>query len=474
MNVSDKLIAVTTMLFILSMISERIVTFIKLWCIKGRTFLFIVVPAEVDTCAKSEDPEKEAQRSRSILAINLTIGFLIALIAKASLFDMFSFFDTNQQVWNNLFSWQKEQFEFSLDFAGRLVSIIFGCALTGSFISLGSKFWHDLLDLLLEAKNLKQKLSDKQTYDFKNTTQLGQYVSTDYDELAKICLDQNKSKIDALPGVENYFIGLSSDPSKRNPVIVINSSLTEGGEYPKILSATLTSGKTFSVPVEVIYGFNKPKIHFGTGNSICYFQIAQVSGTICCGVQKDDKKYFLTCAHVLTGGISTIDKENTDGWFTEVSPDDIISSDVSFDSIGSWSFGLITTALDVALVETDLEIDSINKGNPASGIYRPGMNHQEVFVNGNRNQQIGYVTGYLEKELDFEYNGSTLKHSGLILISGNKSAYPIAITEPGDSGALVYLTKDNTPIGMVVGGNDQYTYIIPMQVILTATKTNLI
>lgn len=476
MSVSDKLIAISTMLFILSMISERVVTYIKLWCIKGRSFLFIIVPAEVDTCEKSDDPEEEAKRSRSILAINLTVGFLIALLAKASLFDMFSFSATTieDDAWNKLFSWPMEKYSLSFEFAGRLLSILFGCMLTGSFISLGSKFWHDLLDLLLETKNLKRKLSDRQTYEFNTTKELDEYIATDYNELAKICLEQNKEKIELLPGVINYFIGISSDPSKRIPVIKIDSSLASGGNYPSELSGKLDSGKTFKVRVEVVYGLGQPKIHFGGGNNICNTQSANIEGTICCGVQKNDKNYFLTCAHVLNGGLSTVDKENTEGWFIDIIQDDSISADMNYDAIGSWKYGVINTSLDIALVETDVEIDSINKGNPASSIYKPEMNHQEIFVNGNKNQQLGYVVGYLWKEIDFEYNGSTLKHNGLIMVSANKSAYPAAITEPGDSGSLVYLTSDKTPLGMVLGGNDQYTYVIPMQTILTVTKTNLI
>lgn len=476
MSVSDKLIAISTMLFILSMISERVVTYIKLWCIKGRSFLFIIVPAEVDTCEKSDDPEEEAKRSRSILAINLTVGFLIALLAKASLFDMFSFSATTieDDAWNKLFSWPMEKYSLSFEFAGRLLSILFGCMLTGSFISLGSKFWHDLLDLLLETKNLKRKLSDRQTYEFNTTKELDEYIATDYNELAKICLEQNKEKIELLPGVINYFIGMSSDPSKRRPVIMINSSLASGGNYPSSLPGKLDSGKTFSVPVEVIYGFDIPEVHFGGGNSICNSATAQVSGTICCGVQKNDKNYFLTCAHVLTGGLGTIDKDNADGWFTDAWQNDAKSSDIQFKPVGSWSYGIISSSLDIALVETGIEIDPIKKGNPVLAVYRPEMNHFEVFVNGNRNQKLGYVVGYLQKEIDFKYNGSIIKHSGLIMISGNKSAYPTAITEPGDSGALVYFTADSTPLGMVVGGNNQYTYIIPMQAILTVTKTNLI
>src|SRR5689334_10998878 len=90
----DKIISATILLFILSMISERIVTFFKLWCVNGRRFLFFIVPADIDTSTPGADPATEIKRTRAILAINLTISFLVALIAKASIFDIYNFSST--------------------------------------------------------------------------------------------------------------------------------------------------------------------------------------------------------------------------------------------------------------------------------------------------------------------------------------------------------------------------------------------
>lgn len=473
-EVSDKLIAVTTMLFILSMISERIITFIKLWCVKGRSFLFVVVSDDVDTSIKATNPVDEAKRSRSILAINLTVSFLIALMSKASLFDMFSFSDTHPEIWNNLFSWQNETFSFSFKSVARLLSIIFGCVLTGSFISLGSKFWHDLLDLLLQVKNLKSKLNDKETYDIQNIQSLEQYVNTDYNELARICIEQNKTKIESLSNIESCFVGLSSDPSNRKPVIILYSSLNQGGNYPKSYKATLSTGKMFTVSVEVIYGFDIPEIHLGIGDSICNTNTANIMGTICCGVQKGNKKYLLTCAHVLTGGSVKMQKTDAKGWIVNPYDENVTSEDFDFKPIGTWCFGLINSEIDLALVETELDIEPIanNKAYPAD--YNYDLNHEEIFVNGNKNKKRGYIIGYSEETLQFKYGIYTHSIGKLILLSTNKSDNPLPLTQPGDSGAIVYTTKDRTPIGMILGGNKQYTYAIPITSLLQATQTKLI
>ena len=57
-----------------------------------------------------------------------------------------------------------------------IFNIIYHCVgfvITGLFLSLGSKFWHDLLDILFKYKNVRQRANERSTY-------------TDYDSPEKI------------------------------------------------------------------------------------------------------------------------------------------------------------------------------------------------------------------------------------------------------------------------------------------------
>ena len=465
---TDKLIAATILLFILSMISERMVTFIKLWCVDGKRFLFWVVPKDIDTSTPSDDPATEVRRTRAILAINLTVSILVALVAKASLFDIFNLSkDTDVSSFlgweiTDIASWE------------RFGSIVVGCLLTGSFISLGSKFWHDLLDLLLQVKDLKEKMVDVETYKVNNLKEFDEFMQSDYHELAKKCLEQNKSKIEALAGIEDYFVGLSSVPGSRKPVIILHSSLASGGAYPTVYQGKLESGKIFTVSVETLYGFEMPVIHLESGDSLCSSNFADRPGTACCNVTKNGVKYILTCAHVLTGGAPTIVPDNENGWITNPIPDDTLSEENNFHPVGSWSFGLISNELDVALVQTELDIESAVNIKNTPPVYELGLNGKEVFVNGKMNRVKGFVSGFSEKGIGFQYNGDTVVLKNLILLSKNRLALTTGLlTEGGDSGAMVYLLNDKTALGMVVGGNSHFTYIMPMASILKTTQSKL-
>jgi len=215
-------------------------------------------------------------------------------------------------------------------------------------------------------------------------------------------------------------------------------------------------------------------MQINSGDSISNTRYAQFPGTICCVLKKGDKNYLLTCGHVLNGGSVLIEESTKEGWFVNPITDDTESSDEAYKAIGTWSFGLIDDEFDVALVEIDSDISSFFKPTGEPVVYENSLLGQEVFVNGRINKIAGYIAGQIKGTTEFEYNGGKHKLKNLILISGSKDGQPNCITEGGDSGSLVYLTPDNSALGMVVGANKQYTYVIPMASIIEKTKTQLI
>lgn len=464
----EKLITVATMLFILSMISERVVTFFKLWCVTGNSFLFGIVSSEIDTSVKSDDPVKENKREKAILSINLSISFLIALISKASLFEMFTYEKGSDLEF--LLGWDFN----SLD-TYKFFSILIGCGLTACFISLGSKFWHDMLDMLFYAKNLKEKLVDKATYEITTLKQLDEYIETDYYELAQACWEQNKDKINSLPNIVNSFVAFSSNLPNSKPVIILNSSLKNGGSYPPSFSAELNSGKPISVRTVVVYDYDIPTIHFGSGNNVFEQNHAQVNGTICCAVSRKNKNYLLTCAHVLTGGINKIKPTNKKGWISSPIADDSCSNDINGNPIGTWSYGLIDDSYDIALIEINENTQLVDNDIKEVEVNVENQTRKAIWVNGNINKKSGFVISFTKDATEFKYNGNSHHLKNLLMISKNNigSGLLKSLTVGGDSGALVYLTKEKKALGMVVGGNKQYTFAIPMTDILKKTETNL-
>jgi hypothetical protein len=122
-----------TVLLILSLTTEKIANVIKLHVYKSN-------PKDAegnDLTGAALDTAKE----KRIQTISILTGLTVALIAKADLFAMFT----------------GKDFTFFWENSAVTVSCIIGSLLTGGFLSLGSQFFHDLLALLFQVKNMKSK-----------------------------------------------------------------------------------------------------------------------------------------------------------------------------------------------------------------------------------------------------------------------------------------------------------------------------
>ena len=416
--------------------------------------------------------ESQKTKEKEVTILSFIVGFIVTYCFNANLFDLFEI--PPKLGWKgNAPILVGNGFEPNPDYFAFDPIPAMGFVLTAFFLAFGSKFFHDLLDTLLQTKELKRKMNDSDTYQVDNIRQFDEYLTTDYYELARICLEQNTVTINALPNLGAYFIGLSSSPVNRRPVIVLHSTVQQNAGYPPFFQGRLDSGKIFTVKTEVVYGFQLPEIHLEEGDSISHVNFGNKPGTICCRVKDHERTYLLTCAHVMTGGSSTVNIQSTDGWINAVTQNDTESADTNFAPIGNWAFAVIDNEIDVALSETTQIVQPVVNINVPPANYTDGMNGAEVFVNGKLNKTRAFVQGHLETDLEFRYNGANHRLRDLILVSKNKIGSPVTATQGGDSGAMVYLAKDKIALGMVVGGNGQYTYLIPLSKILSKTKTQL-
>lgn len=198
----QNVINATMVLLILSLITEKIANFIKL--------------RRVNLAIPQNSLFFEINRTRAIQQRSVVIGIIVAILCKADLFVLFS---STQP-----FFWTLNDFRPGDSFWGWLLTIlttVFGCLITGFFLSFGSKFFHDLLDLLLETKNLKRKLADRNNWDFDTIAEIDQYIETNEATELKATIKNSLAgfnnvayyKIDYNQRLIHLFCKPASDPS---------------------------------------------------------------------------------------------------------------------------------------------------------------------------------------------------------------------------------------------------------------------
>jgi hypothetical protein len=134
----DSLITIVIMLFVLSLISERIATLIKLY-----------LPS---TRIKGKTEAEESVRERKIIWLSLLSGLITAAALKADLILILQKMNDKTVDATALLGWQGFQLK-------DLPRTFFGVIISAAFLSFGSKFWHDLIDILLEIKNAKKTIN---------------------------------------------------------------------------------------------------------------------------------------------------------------------------------------------------------------------------------------------------------------------------------------------------------------------------
>lgn len=118
--------------------------------------------------------------------------------------------------------------DFKKDILINIVEHSVGYIITGIFLSLGSKFWHDLLDLLFKYKNVHQTINSKSTYsDFGKPESLMALANTSHYDVANQLIDKYRDGIKNIDGVRS--VGLVSELDKF------------GGYYKRVIEVEFTN-----------------------------------------------------------------------------------------------------------------------------------------------------------------------------------------------------------------------------------------
>jgi len=439
----DKVIQPTIVLLILSLITEKIANFWKL---------------QYESLASKKELETDEKlREKNIQLITIVVGIIVSLISKANLFN---FFKDNF----NLF-WTEE------DFKGlTLFSNIVGSIVSGLFLSLGSKFFHDLLDMLLQVKNLKRKLNDKADWEFDNISEVDEYIQGNDVKKLKQFLD------DTFKSIQGYYF---NEVDYENQLIKVHVKKGPTGIQDTIPFKAL-SGKTKLFKVQIIEEADEIKTLGMTlkpsdeiANQDAYRNA--LKGSIAYPVVRnsDNKNFILTCYHAVWN-------ENHD-WdiFLPVGKEDVVHP-LYGSAIGKIKFAFKNSRLDVALIEPGANV-SIDTSIPLLDIPKATRKIDETDKRRKTTVKIKSITnnkiatsGKIE---DVEVSATIKYPDGQYRSLNNLFRIKPMDNNPfsigGDSGSLV-VDEWNYAVGIVVAGNEKdITFAIPINTIFESLNLKI-
>lgn len=293
-------------------------------------------------------------------------------------------------------------------------------------------------------------------------------------ELARLAANQNRDELLArYPNIE--CVSNTLKDGRSTVTIYVRDSETQA--IPAEVSATLKSGSVVSVPTEIIPGAGKGKPHIGQAtDELSDSDSPKYYGSVCCLVDSATNPGFkglLTSGHVFTygdfrdyGGVLGQDQAR-DGLLNGIPSTRLFFQQMKFNQ-------------DLAIAEiTDKASIPDDYLSFAGGFYEVSESDLHTgapnitIASRQNNIRNAYI---LDFDVSFEINYfNTPRYIRNIILIGstNDRATSQTVSGGGDSGSCVYHTESGKLIGMLLGGNAKFSFVLPLQDTLNAFNFKL-
>lgn len=364
-----------------------------------------------------------------------------------------------------------------------IVTHIVGYIGTGLFLSLGSKFWHDTLDLILRIKDTRQKLGEKETFSkYSSADEIINLAQTPRIEVVEKLFEKYRNEITGIYGVVSTGINDIIDPStklyKKQIEIEFSSSdaqqklnkIISTGSVEIAYNTYYLSDYTsilYTEPIMVVNGLDNADTSDAisqtndnfNNNPVCYaFNTCEKDSIGSFSVIKKGNKYFaISNLHVFA---TSADLHRINNGETEIQHKNVcfyMGTRAYYGTIDDFKFGdFMGDGIDYCLCSVEKEVyDEYFKIVDSSKLVPNDFNHMAMF---------GAISKY---DVSFyqKWNGTycNINYKGF---QKTLFLYKILPTntnvERGDSGSVIYYnlgTSKEIYKGMLVAKSDNYSYM---------------
>ena len=460
-------IVILELLFVLSLLSLGIIKIglplYKRDLITDPTFLTI---PNIEQKKFSGLNAKKNNSEINLLAF--VIGFFFASFFDVNVFDLDNFLNSSIEVNQVFFDFENTTLKkVNSDAVRAFLSYV----LVGFFLSFGSKFFHDLLDLVYSVKRTKQAIKDERLFKLQNANQVLSFLEN---YQIRYHLENKRSELHQIGEIIGTGIVLEQINGKYIEHILV-TSLDESIDISEYFQVANKKGDLIEVPfvvrkvenfAELLYS---PKLDWNETikNKSNLAQFGSFSVIVS---NNNEDKYLLTCYHVV--------KHSNHNFRSFHKTDNNRIVEQGNKRIGIISHGVIDKFIDAALIKLDSNIDlSDFQENPidVSRISDRIENGLSIILYAQKSKNLVYgQVNTVNQAYKINYKGykppnndGKYVHELFYLFSIND--FPSSgLSELGDSGGCVYRLSDGLPIGMVVAKEKRVngdTLVIPLKAI---------
>ena len=333
---------------------------------------------------------------------------------------------------------------------------------TLSEIGLNS-YWMGVIAFLFGGKATQSYFESKMAVPAQSSKDGMSAIKFSESDIARLAITQNEQYLKAkFPNILSISDAVNDINNEETHIIVIYLRDNNDESLPKKLEVKMPDNSIKLISTEVIKGVGKGKIHFAQYDNLQMdIDNIKIYGSFCCMVKTpNNESALVTAAHIYSNGFSNI----TNGWLTGAQK----AVKIKDENIGTWMFALITQNQDIGLIKlNDFKEDPEFLKFGTTGIYeikdKDVKNEKVTLVSGIKGKREGYILDY-NTSWEVPYNDYAPIKTGIILIgSVNNRQDSVTLSEKGDSGGCVYHTESKKLVGLILGGNEKYTWVLPVK-----------
>jgi hypothetical protein len=344
---------------------------------------------------------------------------------------------------------------------------LLGFFITALALSLGAPFWFDLLGKIVAIRTSGVKPEEKE--DTPETSKLADQPLVNVAEKKalpapalttfQLAILSARSTLANEVGVLSVHEGLAVTAGRLTDAIEIHVKDKIARDAVK----RLLGDEHKSFPIDIVVTAGAAVHALSRGEKIMNQPMINGVGSLGCYLSKDGSAdvYLLSCWHVIKGD---------QNWFANSGPESVLDGREKV--IGRVVDGCFATNMDVGFAVLTDGLAS----NDFSKSWRP------VTRKDARTCNVKFIgAGSVEPQEAKIYNHSVNMTEGIEYPDGikriltdvfsisrlDKQGRPVAApSRRGDSGALVLDSATNTPLGIIVGGDEKFTYVVKLSNIL--------
>lgn len=255
----------------------------------------------------------------------------------------------------------------------------------------------------------------------------------------------------------------------RRYVLTIYLSNHEVSGLPESLPVRLPDGRSALIGTEIIPGLGTGSVHICQQDGICCN--TDKPGSICCLVHnRQGDRLLVTAGHIYSSG----SMRNYGGDLDATQQLNMLANGAIS---GTWVFQQIDWVNDIALARVDpFQEDPALISFAAKGYYEVGssdVGHTCVRLVSNSSEprvRDAFILDY-NTSWDIEYaDGWDVRNNVVVVGSTADRKTSQTVSRGGDSGGCVFEPVSGKLVGLIVGGNDRYTWVLPVRTLLESRK----